>query len=316
MTAEEKNPWIGSDSYSETCSYLFFGRDKEINDLKSVIYNDVQTIVYGPSGTGKSSLLKAGLFPDARANNYLPVYLRLDHKLPIKYHHQAINELKDEINRTNGDIENLIEPINDDYDSLWEYFHCNRFWSEDNYQLIPLIVIDQFEEIFTLQDDKIIISAFFKQIADLTNNTLPNYIEKNLVGKKGIREYIEKTVYRFVLVIREDFLARIEDFSKTIPSLKKNRFGLQVLNEEQAMDVITKPVKQLVTDDVAIEIIKKITNETNFKIDGIPEITVEPAILSLFCRRLYEKKEGNKVISKNLVEKFGDNIIKEFSLNT
>ena len=39
-----------------------------------------------------------------------------------------------------------------DDESLWEYLHGKDFelWSAQNYPLTPVIVLDQFEELFTL----------------------------------------------------------------------------------------------------------------------------------------------------------------------
>ncbi|MHC5730270.1 MAG: ATP-binding protein, partial [Nostoc sp.] len=67
----ENNPYIGLQSYDEKDSDLFFGRDKQIEELYQKIVDSKQglTLVLGASGTGKSSLVKAGLIPKLRADN-------------------------------------------------------------------------------------------------------------------------------------------------------------------------------------------------------------------------------------------------------
>ena len=121
--------------------------------------------------------------------------------------------------------------------------------------------------------------------------------------------------------MREDFLARLEEQAETIPALKRNRFSLQCINEEQALDIILKPQPGLVSEDVAALIIEKVTNKKyneDFKFHDDPEILVEPAILSLFCRELDKKRreKGLPILSSDLIGEFGDNIIRDFYINS
>ncbi|MTK53112.1 ATP-binding protein [Paludibacter sp.] len=312
------SPWLGLMSYEEKDAHLFYGREAEIRELSGDIFNNTQTVVYGPSGTGKTSIIKAGIFTVARQNNFLPIYIRLSHGANENYTAQIIEKITSSVKEIGGEIDNVVKPIFDDKISLWEFFHGNEFWNKDNYPVTPLIVIDQFEEIFTLTKDKSTVREFFVELSDLCDNKMPQYL-KNFLNDNDLRkEYSDKVNYRLVLTLREDFLARLEEYAVNIPSLRRNRFSLQSINEEQAMDIIMKPSKGMVSENVAIEIIKKVTNNSNFKIDGIPEITVETALLSLFCNELNKKRldDGLPEITLDLVEKFGDNIISEYYENT
>src|SRR3954467_11665582 len=73
------NPWPGLSSFTEETRTLFFGRDKETDELSRLLRRETLTVLFGQSGLGKSSLLQAGLFPLLRENDHLPLYLRLDH---------------------------------------------------------------------------------------------------------------------------------------------------------------------------------------------------------------------------------------------
>ena len=75
------------------------------------------------------------------------------------------------------------------------------------------------------------------------------------------------------------------------------------------------PRPGLISKQVAKDIICKVTGAkpTDFEIDDNPEIEVDSAILSLFLSEIYEKKhEGDKLVSRELIEEFGDNIIHDF----
>ena len=71
----ESNPWRGLASYEAGTTALFFGRDAEIAALQSQIEALPLTVVLGASGTGKSSLVKAGVAPRLRADGWtvLPI---------------------------------------------------------------------------------------------------------------------------------------------------------------------------------------------------------------------------------------------------
>ena len=334
---QDSSLWIGLDSYKESNSGIFFGRDEEIRQLSGDIFNNIQTVIYGPSGTGKTSIIRAGIFKIARANRYLPVYVRLNHKTDSKtYTQQIIDAIQDEAEKYSIDIEktspyieeNVLETADENSKkkkvslSLWEFFHCNEFWNEENYPVIPLIVVDQFEEIFTLGKNLSLQPDFFVQLSDLCDNKYPQYVIDYLNDRKNERiEYPETINYRFVISLREDFLARLEEQAESIPALKRNRFSLQCINEEQALDIILKPQPGLVLEDVAALIIEKVTNKKynkDFKFHDDPEILVEPAILSLFCRELDKKRREKDMptLSSELIGEFGDNIIRDFYINS
>lgn len=58
-----KNPWVGLRPFSVDEAGLFFGRDHEVQILSNLVATLPTLILYAPSGTGKSSLINAGLMP-------------------------------------------------------------------------------------------------------------------------------------------------------------------------------------------------------------------------------------------------------------
>ncbi|QDV37392.1 nSTAND1 domain-containing NTPase [Tautonia plasticadhaerens] len=64
---EANNPWRGLQSYNEEHAPLFFGRSKFVADLVEWVEANPLTVVLGASGTGKSSIVKAGLLPSLRS---------------------------------------------------------------------------------------------------------------------------------------------------------------------------------------------------------------------------------------------------------
>ena len=191
-----KNPWLGLESYKE--GEILYGRDDDIRDLSQCILNDTNTLLYGKSGIGKSSILNAGILPAARRNGYLPVLIRLSHKEKDSYLYQinqaiinAILVSKNSASRNilpSNNVENIkidisslkheIVPCkNIESESIYEYFHRHTFHDVNGERLKLLIIFDQFEEIFTLQENVQKKKRFFAHLADMLNDVMPDELQ-------------------------------------------------------------------------------------------------------------------------------------------
>lgn len=82
---EGKSPYKGLSSFDEDDRHLFYGRDRVVADLASKAADPAQRliVVTGPSGTGKSSVIKAGLLPQLRQAG-LAVLLMRPGEHPLK----------------------------------------------------------------------------------------------------------------------------------------------------------------------------------------------------------------------------------------
>src|SRR5215470_1353001 len=75
----EHSPWLGLASFTEENRSLFFGRDEEVAELARRVQRKILTVLFGKSGLGKTSILRAGLVPRLREQGYSPVYVRIDY---------------------------------------------------------------------------------------------------------------------------------------------------------------------------------------------------------------------------------------------
>jgi formylglycine-generating enzyme required for sulfatase activity len=64
--APERSPFVGLQSYTSNKVHLFFGREKETDELVALLQKTPFLLVSGDSGSGKSSLVLAGLVPAFR----------------------------------------------------------------------------------------------------------------------------------------------------------------------------------------------------------------------------------------------------------
>lgn len=354
----ERNPWHGLEGYVE--GEILYGRDTEIRILSQSIANNVQTVLYGKTGIGKSSLINAGIFPLMRHSGFLPITLRLNHKADAPSYVQQIkeaifcglNNLREEaydddgrpvIKIVKGRYESLVDTENQEDENLWEFYHRFRYFDAQGRQIQPLLVLDQFEEIFYDQANDQKRKDFFSQLASLLNEVMPESsngtVDRQVTTKKvkptvagsvsdslsdligddeedsfTSNRYTENSEFRLVIAIREDYLAYLEHHTENIPSMKQNRYFLQPMKVEEAKKVILRPAPDLVTEDVANSIIQKITSESKSNVASPEDCVVDPFVLSLFCHELNKRRmqEGASQITLKLVNEYGNDILQDF----
>lgn len=72
----QKSPFKFLDQYNKEDREIFFGREREIDELYRRLFESKILLVYGESGTGKSSLVSCGLMSKFRESDCLPIYIR------------------------------------------------------------------------------------------------------------------------------------------------------------------------------------------------------------------------------------------------
>lgn len=355
------NPWKGLQSYSE--GDPIYGRNHDIVQLSRKIIDNPQTVIYGESGNGKTSILRAGIFPILRQRNFFPVLIRLDHKdLTLSYNAQIFeavegalkalrfNHLIDPDQTISGTIREVRAPFDSDKEeTLWEYFHRREFFYEhpithEQQAITPVLVFDQFEEIFSLQTQEHTTTSeksrveFFTQLTNLLNEIRPDELilqdaefapssidsESDLSSlirlNTTIEEpYLSQANCHLVFSLRNDYLAHLERYTENIPSLKHNRYCLLPLSEDQAAEIIMRPIPDYIPVQVAKVIIGKIADvdPDSFEIDDNPELEVSAPILSLYLYELFEKNpDPSRAITVEMIEELGDNLIDNFYLRT
>ncbi len=71
-----KSPFKFLDSYTKDDRDVFFGRDREIEEIYQKVYESKTLVLYGISGTGKTSLINCGLANKFEKTDWLPVTVR------------------------------------------------------------------------------------------------------------------------------------------------------------------------------------------------------------------------------------------------
>jgi hypothetical protein len=123
------NPFKFLDSFTKEDKSVFFGRDKEVEEIYSRVFQSNLLLVYGASGTGKTSLIQCGLANKFNDSDWLPVLIRrggnMMASIRTQLEHLAITPLKE-----NSSFKKSIQSL---------YL--------DHFKPLYLI-FDQFEELF------------------------------------------------------------------------------------------------------------------------------------------------------------------------
>ena len=129
--------------------------------------------------------------------------------------------------------------------SLWHFFKTSSFWRGPKL-LRPVLVIDQFEELFTLYPAAEY-RQFIDELSDLVRGTRPREsADREAPGLSDAPP--EVTV---MLALREDFCAQLEELRQRIPAIYKAPFRLEPLARKQARHAIVEPAG-LEDDDLAV----------------------------------------------------------------
>ncbi|MEL6853326.1 MAG: ATP-binding protein, partial [Bacteroidota bacterium] len=75
-----KSPFKFLDAYTPEDSAIFFGRDQEVESLYELVFKSRLMLIYGQSGTGKTSLIQCGLGNKFDLTDWLPIFVRRENE--------------------------------------------------------------------------------------------------------------------------------------------------------------------------------------------------------------------------------------------
>ena len=263
-------PYVGPRPFEAGDRDRFFGRERETYEVSSLILANKLFVLYAVSGARKTSLVKAGVLP--LVEDQLEV-------LPIaRFQTRLLSETTNVKNVYTDAVLSAWSSRADSGDSsqttLTEFLDNQRRTSPDDQPRPRLLIFDQFEELFTTHRERWPErEAFLRQLADAS---------------------VAHADLRVLVVLREDFLARLLQFADLFPGGLHDRYLLEPLREEAAVEAITRPVAQtgrhFETAAVNNLLTRLMTNRVDLGDSGIIDVKgefVEPLLLQVVCRELW-----------------------------
>jgi hypothetical protein len=236
---------------------IFFGREQEIQTLTSLIHAHRLVLLYGISGTGKTSLLLAGVVP--RLGQADPIYTTLY----VRGRSEPARMIRDRVRR--------LLPAAD----LPQSSSLVDFLMAATVALArPLVIfLDQFEEFFIHTDDPQSRQEFLTELGDLYNAA--------------------DVPVKIVFTLREEWFAFMSELESDIPEIYRVKLRLLPLSRTQASQAITQPAQQLGID-YAPELVERLLDDlAGIKVDG-ESTSIMPPQLQLACSALYERARSQR----------------------
>lgn len=314
VVIDAQHPWPWLDAFPEKAASYFNGRDDDVAALLQAVASAPVTVLFGRSGLGKTSLLQAGLFPQLGERRLFPVLLRrVDHgpggaELSARWLARLDAEAEDRGLAWQGPLDDAAA---DDRARLWERLHrADGGWRDKaGARWTPLLVLDQFEEVFTLQSEAAARRRVFEELGDLFENRIPPSVAARIEADESLLDALDLDVqpYRCLLALREDFLAELETWVALVPRLAAQRLRLLPMKRAQALEAVLRTGGALVDEASADRIVAFLAQRTD---SG----GVEPALLSLVCASLNEERldEDGAQLDVEQLETSGARILDRF----
>ncbi|MBN1659391.1 MAG: SUMF1/EgtB/PvdO family nonheme iron enzyme [Anaerolineae bacterium] len=218
-----KPPYKFLDPYESDDRDIFYGRQIESVRFFRLALSHKLTVLFGASGTGKTSLLKAGVIPMLWGQGYATVYVRaLDD--PLRAVRDEVVALLRRRGRAVADpgavpLQGFFRAVLDPDDRL-------------------VVVLDQFEEFFLRLGDEVR-RRFWGEVAAFRDRVPSPPAPLPIQGEGG--EQGAEPEVRFVFSLREDFLGPLDEARVAIPELLGDSYRLTNLSDEKASTIITEP---------------------------------------------------------------------------
>jgi uncharacterized protein YjbI with pentapeptide repeats len=216
-----RSPYKGLEAFTQADAGNFYGREEMIERYAKLVAAAPLVPIIGASGSGKSSLVQAGLIPFLKQDSASDWQI-----LTMRPGRNPFDALAKAIfNAERADLQTIELDVDLASD-------CHLLTQKLAQIRIPqhriLLFIDQFEELFTQSDDEAARQVFLQSLADAVSNA-PNFV--------------------LVFTLRNDFLPTLQsdlqdhDFRQVL-----ERYGLQSIgsmSRDRLEAAITKPVEKL-----------------------------------------------------------------------
>lgn len=291
-----QSPFKFLDPYEAEDHRRFFGREKETAQLYNAVFAANLTLLYGGSGTGKTSLVNCGLANMFYPTDWLPIFIRRE---------QNINDSLQAALRAQ-----LPHPIPEDWADRSVSRQIETLYQQ--YYRPVYLIFDQFEELFIMgtQTEQ---QQFYETIAGLIGMRSSGSTER-----PATQAAVQAKV---LLIIREEWIAHLNEFEQVIPQLFDNRLRVERMNDRSIARVIAGTIAQIDEPRITIEqppvTIPKIIENLRDKHQRVDLTNLQVYLDRLYRRaikRQADNADGPLTFDPELVDSVGriDNVLGVF----
>jgi len=271
------NPFVGLRSFEPSESLLFHGRKQHTQQLLRVLASHRFVGVIGTSGSGKSSLVKAGLLP-ALHRGYLRGASSRWKTAVMRPGASPLSRLAEALCDPKGLA--LPGPPEDIATRLEENSAALVTLVRDQFEPDPdrdnlLLVVDQFEEVFRIHQEGARDAAFFVSLL------------------LRARDELDVPIF-IVLTLRSEYLGDCAQYPGLAEALSEAQYLIPRLTREQREEAIRGPL-DMVGADIDDSLVQRLLNDAGDDPDQLPAL--QHALM-----KLYEKTPRGARLS---LERYG-----------
>jgi len=258
------NPYKLLEPFSGVDRSVFAGRDRETQELLQRLERQSLIVLFGESGTGKTSLINAGLIPCLRDAGWLVVSVRcLDEPVHL-IRRETLGVVQQASGLTIDQLKGEVEALGATADLAEFMRRLGHYLTSERRRLV--IVVDQFEEIFA-------------RAGELQRQQLAHAI-------RAIQELPELRGWLVALfALREDYLGQLWSWAHDydLGAAWYNAFRITRLTDTQSRQAIVEPSQQ---SDAVFEpaLVDQVLGDLRNIGDGL----VYPPYLQVVCFALFE----------------------------
>ncbi|WP_438006962.1 protein kinase [Sorangium sp. So ce321] len=228
--SEGESPFAGLFAFQEADAARFFGRDRDTAAMVARLRNQQLAIVAGPSGTGKSSFVRAGVIPALkRSEERWKAFIVRPGRRPLNALVDVLVQVDEAESRRGAPASSLELP---DHDGLVATLRAQpgslgaqlrARCRHDGPGHRALLFVDQFEELYTLgapPDERAAFVACLGGVADDASSPL-----------------------RVLLAIRSDFLDRLAEHRDFMPDATRGLSFLPPLGRDGLREALTRTLE-------------------------------------------------------------------------
>ncbi len=268
------SPYKGLYYFEESDAEIFFGREELTQTLVDHVNHAVKTdqrflAVVGASGSGKSSVIRAGVIPALRwqqASSGWPVFVMTPTAHPLETLANSLQSFTSQAYSSQNWIDHLIYQSKTLSKTLTDI-------AEETSTSHALLVVDQFEELFTLCRSEAEQTAF-------VDNLLTAAFNQD--GKAII-----------MIVLRADFYAHCARFKFLRQALAKHQEYIGTMTAQELRCAIEKPA-QLGHWELEPGLVDLLLHDVGADSDEVPEPGALP-LLSHALLTTWNRRRGRKL---------------------
>ncbi|RMD97430.1 MAG: hypothetical protein D6816_17575, partial [Bacteroidetes bacterium] len=275
---DETPPFKGLEYFDTADAHLFFGRSALVQQIIQHLEEHNFLGILGASGSGKSSLVRAGVVPRLHAANQtithskascLPaIYVMTPTEHPLESLATILT-----VNQTSViETANLVDEMQQDGRTLDLYL--KKQWASHTLGSV-LLVVDQFEEVFTVCQEEGERAAFIENLLTAVSPQTPSS-------------------FKIIITLRDDFYHHCGSYPRLRQALEASQKYIGPMQPNELKEAIVQPALQ---NGLEIEpgLVELLLDDTQHEPGALP-------FLSHALLEIWKRRQGNMLSTASYLE--------------